>query len=239
MPAGCGGSQPPIGAPGMMPQASAIATHAERGKSWMAPEATSEDLVYVTGGCGGTCVVSYPAGKIVGYLNLGNGLNAGVCSDSGGNVYISNNRESNDSEVVEYAHGGTTPKATFDLPGFDAAGCSVDPTTGNLAVMFEGSGDGVAIFTSGANRMAELCDVAADDEVKRLDLLSVRLAGVQRGQRLYHLRAANGDLADGHALLEVQRLCRQTQRSAHDGEPRLGDPATIIAPGISRIHQVP
>jgi hypothetical protein len=148
MPAGCGGSQPPIGAPGMMPQASAIATHAERGKSWMAPEATSEDLVYVTGGCGGTCVVSYPAGKIVGYLNLGNGLNAGVCSDSGGNVYISNNRESNDSEVVEYAHGGTTPKATFDLPGFDAAGCSVDPTTGNLAVMFEGSGDGVAIFTS-------------------------------------------------------------------------------------------
>jgi hypothetical protein len=35
--AGCGGSQPPIGAPGAMAQTSAIATHAERGKSWMVP----------------------------------------------------------------------------------------------------------------------------------------------------------------------------------------------------------
>jgi hypothetical protein len=34
---GCGGSQPPIGAPGAMPQASAIAMHADRGKSWMLP----------------------------------------------------------------------------------------------------------------------------------------------------------------------------------------------------------
>ena len=34
---GCGGSQPPIGAGGAMPQTSAIATHAARGKSWMRP----------------------------------------------------------------------------------------------------------------------------------------------------------------------------------------------------------
>jgi hypothetical protein len=33
--AGCGGSQPPIGAPGAMPQTSALTMHAERGKSWM------------------------------------------------------------------------------------------------------------------------------------------------------------------------------------------------------------
>jgi hypothetical protein len=35
--AGCGESQPPIGAPGRMPQSqgSAIATSAERGGSWM------------------------------------------------------------------------------------------------------------------------------------------------------------------------------------------------------------
>ena len=33
----CGGSQPPIGAPGAMPQSRAIATHAERGGSWMLP----------------------------------------------------------------------------------------------------------------------------------------------------------------------------------------------------------
>jgi hypothetical protein len=33
--AGCGGSQPPIGAPGAMPQSRAIAAHAGRGGSWM------------------------------------------------------------------------------------------------------------------------------------------------------------------------------------------------------------
>jgi hypothetical protein len=38
-PAGCGASQPPIGAPGAMPQGTRIATHAEHGKSWMLPEA--------------------------------------------------------------------------------------------------------------------------------------------------------------------------------------------------------
>jgi hypothetical protein len=39
--AGCGGSQTPIGALGAMPQRRAIATHAERGKSWMLPEAVA------------------------------------------------------------------------------------------------------------------------------------------------------------------------------------------------------
>ena len=37
--AGCGGSQPPIGAPGVMPQSRAIAMHAAGGGSWMLPEA--------------------------------------------------------------------------------------------------------------------------------------------------------------------------------------------------------
>jgi hypothetical protein len=40
--------QPPIGAPGAMPQGHAIATHAERGKSWMLPEAKTEDLLYAS-----------------------------------------------------------------------------------------------------------------------------------------------------------------------------------------------
>lgn len=35
--AGCGGSQPPIGAPGGMPQSRTITTHVERGGAWMAP----------------------------------------------------------------------------------------------------------------------------------------------------------------------------------------------------------
>jgi hypothetical protein len=37
--AGCGGSKLPIGASGAVPQAPAIAAHADRGTSWMLPGA--------------------------------------------------------------------------------------------------------------------------------------------------------------------------------------------------------
>jgi hypothetical protein len=135
---GCGGSQPPIGAPGTMLQSHAIATHAERGKSWMLPEAKNEDLLYATGGCGGTCVISYPKGKVVGSLTVGG---PGACVDGNGNVFIADNES-----VVEYAHGGSSPIATLNLPGDSAGECSVDPTTGNLAVLFVGKDVGIAIF---------------------------------------------------------------------------------------------
>ena len=142
--AGCGGSQPPIGAPGAMPQTSAIATRAKRGKPWMLREAKSEHLIYATGGCLGTCVFAYPGGKLVGTLDVGFGgsyASSGDFTDANGNVFISNN-----DNIFEYAHGGTEPIATLDLPGSNAIGCSVDPTTGNLAVVFSGSGKNVAIF---------------------------------------------------------------------------------------------
>jgi hypothetical protein len=58
--AGCGGSQLPTGAPGAMPQTSALAMHADRGKSWMLPEAKSEDLLYVSN-LQNVKVYSYPA----------------------------------------------------------------------------------------------------------------------------------------------------------------------------------
>lgn len=136
--AGCGGSQPPIAAPGTMPQSGAIAQHADRSGSWMLPEAKSADLLYVATG-DNVYVLSYPHGKLVGNLGIvGNNL----CSDKQGDVFI----PSGDYEVLEYAHGGTSPIQTLhsgDIP----LGCAVDPTTGNLAVTNEASGAGeVAIF---------------------------------------------------------------------------------------------
>jgi hypothetical protein len=139
--AGCGGSQPPIGAPAAMPQVSAIATHAERGKSWMKPEASGDDLVYATGACNGTCVLSYPENQLVGTLPVGNGLNSGACADPASDVFITDT-----SSVYEYAHGASSPVATLSLPGSQAAGCSIDPSTGNLAVDFAGTGGDIAVF---------------------------------------------------------------------------------------------
>jgi len=141
--AGCGGSQPPIGALGALSQTSALASHAGRGKSWMLPGTSSGDLIYATGGCGGACVLSYPEGRLVESVSISVGPTGlgGGCSDSAGNVFITN-----DAEVLEYAHGGTSPISTLSLPGNEARACAIDPRTGDLAVVFTGISADVAIF---------------------------------------------------------------------------------------------
>lgn len=123
--AGCAGSQPPIGAPGVTPQ--------------RAHRATSGDLIYATGGCGGVCVLSYPDGTLVEKISVS--APEGDCADRSGNVFITD-----DTQVLEYAHGGMTPIATLTLPGGTATGCAVDPITGNLAVVFNSYA--VAVFAN-------------------------------------------------------------------------------------------
>ena len=84
--AGCGGSQPPIGVPGAMPQTSALATHAERGKSWMLPKAKSKELLYLSV-AGGSYVYAYlyPEGNLEGTLDT---PGWGLCSDAKGDVFV-------------------------------------------------------------------------------------------------------------------------------------------------------
>lgn len=133
-----------IGEPGSVPISGATRHVRGHGDSWISPEARGRDLVYALGGCAGTCILAYPKGTLVGaipgYISRYFGA---VCSDSGGNVFLSDN-----STVFEFAHGGTTPIATFSLPGTQALGCSVDPMTGDLAVVFNVSS--VAVFSPGS-----------------------------------------------------------------------------------------
>src|SRR5580693_9055001 len=83
--AGCGGSQPPIGAPGAIAQTSALATHAERGTSWMLPEVKSEKLVYIA--AGSVYVYAYGTSKLVGMLpRIGDTLYE--CADRKGDVFV-------------------------------------------------------------------------------------------------------------------------------------------------------
>lgn len=111
------------------------------GHSWMLTEAQSGALIYATGGCGGTCVISYSDGALVGSLGTGTPNRSGACSDAKGNVFIAGG-----STVTEFAHGGTSPINTLNLPGDEALGCSVDPISGNLAVVFESDNGDIAIF---------------------------------------------------------------------------------------------
>ncbi len=147
--AGCGGSQPPIAAPGSMPQTSPAATHANRGNSWMLPEAASDDLLYVSN-VQNVTVYSYPKGRHVGTLR-GFYRPLGECTDSASDVFIANQ-----NTVVEYKHGGTRPIRTLTLSGYAPVSCASDPTTGDLAVTWDAgfSSGYIAVYQHGSGTPA-------------------------------------------------------------------------------------
>ncbi len=136
-----------------------VATHPDRGRSWMDPNARTSDLLYVSDeGTDDVYVYSWPQGKLKGTLT-GFDFPQGECVDKAGNVFIVN---ATLSEVLEYAHGGTSPIATLLDSGYYPLGCSVDPTTGNLAVTnveSTGSGPGnVAIFAHASGTPTNFAD---------------------------------------------------------------------------------
>jgi hypothetical protein len=111
----------------------------------MLPEAKRDDLLYVSDGVS-TFAYSYPQGKLMG--SVAGGLY--LCSDLHGDVFVPRYDR---NDVLEYAHGGSTPIATLSDPALPW-GCSVDPVTGNLAVanMYGPNGPGnIAIFPKAQN----------------------------------------------------------------------------------------
>ncbi len=113
------------------------------GRSWMAPDAKKQDLLYISNGGNSTVdVYSFPKVHLEGELQ-GSPLDAptGMCVDGKGDVWIVNQDAAysppNTPYVIEYAHGGTTPIATLSENSanyYVPADCAVDPTTGNLAL---------------------------------------------------------------------------------------------------------
>lgn len=131
--AACGGSQLPISAPGAIPQSAArpgISAQRNADRSWMAPDAATQDLLYA-GTVRSVTIYSYPQGKLVGKLNGFYDVGS-VCADTNGHVFVTNFAFGN---VYEYAHGSKKRLRTLKTPaGGQPLGCAVDATTGNLAV---------------------------------------------------------------------------------------------------------
>jgi hypothetical protein len=127
----------------------------------MAPNTTSQDLLYVTGACGGICVFSYPGGTLVGELSDSNDP-LRECVDKSGDVFVIDfGGEGGSAGIVEYAHGGTSPIATLSDPGYYPGACSIDPTTGNLAVTsapVNGNTGIVAIYTDAQGDATDYVD---------------------------------------------------------------------------------
>ena len=118
--AGCGGSQPPNGALGVMPQSRIAARQADRSPR---PHGYNHTLLYATSG-EAVYVYHYPKGNsrtVLGYF----GSFYGACVDKAGDIFLSTAEG-----LYEYAHDGASPIATLNASG----ACSVDPVTGNLAV---------------------------------------------------------------------------------------------------------
>lgn len=97
-------------------------------------------------------VYSYPGGALTQTLT-GFSDPAGECVDAAGNVFVTN---TGGSDILEYAHGGTSPIATLKDNGYFPVGCAIDPTSGNLAVTnfsTTGSGQGnIAIYKGAKGR---------------------------------------------------------------------------------------
>jgi len=108
--------------------------HGPAGPSWMLPEAKSETLLYVSDLYNNVVYAySYPKLKPVGELTTDMLSPDGLCTDKKGDLFVVNNTP-NDNDIVEFAHGGTTPLQTLVDPAQIGVACSVDPVTGNLAV---------------------------------------------------------------------------------------------------------
>jgi hypothetical protein len=130
--------------------------------SWMSPSAkTMKRLLYVSDDAyasysgNAVYVYSYPKGKLVGILS-GFESPEGECVDGAGDVFIT---DYDAQDIVEYAHGGTTPINTLSNSGKSPVGCSVDPTTGNLAVTdWNGPPSHLAIYQNAQGNPTYLSD---------------------------------------------------------------------------------
>jgi hypothetical protein len=124
--AGCGATSPSVTVNGAQTSLS---------RSWMEPTAAGENLVYIStfpfSRVPDVEVYTFGERKFVGDLH-GTDSPQRLCSDKTGNVFVP---AGPDAKVLEYAHGATTPIATFHDAEHSPYACSADKVTGNLAVL--------------------------------------------------------------------------------------------------------
>jgi hypothetical protein len=165
--AGCAGatSQLQLTAPSARGIAPSLWNTSQDGRSWMALDAEKQNLLYVStdtntnGYPDDVYVYSYPKAKLVGTL-AGFVTPEGECVDKSGDVFIT---QTDAADIVEYAHGGTSPIATLSDTGWAPQACAIDPTTGNLAVTnvatSNGGGGSIAIYSNASGTPAYYTDL--------------------------------------------------------------------------------
>lgn len=131
--AGCGGLPFESARADAIPQGRAIHEYLDGRGSWTLPNAKHSALLYISDAeSADVYVYTLPDLKLSGTLT-GFSFPGGECSDSRGNVWITD-VTTGGSRIVEYAHGGISPISILSDANADAANCSADPSSGDLAV---------------------------------------------------------------------------------------------------------
>jgi hypothetical protein len=131
--AGCTGSGSGLQPSVTRPNAN-LAAHVSAGHSWILPAAKNDDLLYISDLIAQVVdIYTYHGHKLVGMLT-GFFNPEGLCVDTAGDVYVTNDTSEGVHQISEYAHGSTTLLRTLNDPDGRVNGCSVDSKTGDLAV---------------------------------------------------------------------------------------------------------
>jgi hypothetical protein len=113
-------------------QPAALLARAPSHGSWMDPSAKAQRLMYVSDpGNRAVYVYAVSSNTLVGTLTHFT-YPLGECIDAQSNVWIVDN-----DQLVEYAHGGTTPIGSIPVGYYGSQhpySCAVDPTTGDIAI---------------------------------------------------------------------------------------------------------
>jgi hypothetical protein len=100
------------------------------GPSWMTPDVSNADLLYISDGNGEVTVYRYWRHTLAGILT-GFSQPMGECVDKHNDVWVTDYAA---AQIVEYAHGGSKPMRKLNTGSDSPYACSVDFITGNLAV---------------------------------------------------------------------------------------------------------
>jgi len=97
------------------------------------------------------------SGKLVGQLAQHPSSPEGLCVDGSGNVYVTSYQKGSkpSPEIKEYAHGGLRPLETLSLHGVQPSSCTIDSTTGTVAVAlydYANSTGGLDLIIGGLDR---------------------------------------------------------------------------------------
>lgn len=119
-----------------------------RARTWMRPEAVREKILYVSYAYGNDVLAfEYPSGQALGVIT-GIPQAQGVCTSKKihGNWWVV---ATGANEVLEFAHGGTSPILTINTMSDLPASCAIDPKTGNIAVTMASSPK-VVVYKAGS-----------------------------------------------------------------------------------------